>query len=66
MAQQAAASGRCAPAWPKDALRIGFGVIWLTDAVPAMARERRRAVERVEANIWVSFRVARHAGWRAD
>jgi len=26
------ASGRCAPAWPKDALRITFGVIWLIDA----------------------------------
>jgi uncharacterized membrane protein YphA (DoxX/SURF4 family) len=33
MAQQTAASGRCAPAWPKDALRIGFGVIWLIDAL---------------------------------
>ena len=33
MAQrQAAASGRCAPVWPKDALRITFGVIWLIDA----------------------------------
>ena len=27
------ASGRCTPAWPKDALRIAFGVIWLIDAV---------------------------------
>ena len=27
------ASGRCTPAWPKDALRITFGVIWLIDAV---------------------------------
>ena len=27
------ASGRCSPAWPKDALRIAFGVIWLIDAV---------------------------------
>jgi nitrite reductase (NO-forming) len=26
------AGRRCAP-WPKDALRIGFGVIWLIDAV---------------------------------
>src|SRR6516164_8561379 len=26
------ASGRCTPAWPKDALRITFGVIWLIDA----------------------------------
>src|SRR5215469_17893708 len=33
MAQQTAASGRYAPAWPKDALRIGFGIIWLIDAV---------------------------------
>jgi len=33
MAQTLGASGRCAPAWPKDALRIGFGVIWLIDAV---------------------------------
>jgi nitrite reductase (NO-forming) len=32
MAQPQAASGRCAPAWPKDALRITFGVIWLIDA----------------------------------
>jgi len=23
---------RCGPAWPKDALRIAFGVIWLIDA----------------------------------
>jgi hypothetical protein len=23
---------RCVP-WPKDALRIGFGIIWLIDAV---------------------------------
>ena len=33
MAQDKVASGRCAPAWPKDALRIGFGVIWLIDAL---------------------------------
>jgi len=33
MAQGLVASGRCAPAWPKDALRIGFGIIWLIDAV---------------------------------
>ena len=33
MAQQTAASRRCAPAWPKDALRIGFGVIWLIDGL---------------------------------
>ena len=24
---------RCGPAWPKDALRIAFGVIWLIDAM---------------------------------
>jgi nitrite reductase (NO-forming) len=33
MAQQTAAGGRCVLAWPKDALRIGFGVIWLIDAL---------------------------------
>src|SRR5262249_17591014 len=33
MARDKVASGRCAPAWPKDALRIGFGVIWLIDAL---------------------------------
>ena len=33
MAQAPGASGRCTPAWPKDALRIGFGIIWLIDAV---------------------------------
>jgi nitrite reductase (NO-forming) len=33
MTQPQVASGRCAPAWPKDALRIGFGIIWLIDAV---------------------------------
>jgi len=32
MSQGQVASGRCAPAWPKDALRITFGVIWLIDA----------------------------------
>jgi nitrite reductase (NO-forming) len=32
MAQPQAASGRCTPAWPKDALRITFGAIWLIDA----------------------------------
>ena len=32
MAQIQAATGRCTPAWPKDALRIAFGVIWLIDA----------------------------------
>ena len=26
------ASGQCRPAWPKDVLRITFGVIWLIDA----------------------------------
>src|SRR5215470_12646205 len=33
MAEERVASGRCAPAWPKDVLRITFGVIWLIDAV---------------------------------
>jgi nitrite reductase (NO-forming) len=33
MAQQQMAGGRYVPAWPKDALRIGFGIIWLIDAV---------------------------------
>ncbi len=33
MARTQVASGRCAPAWPKDALRITFGVIWLIDAM---------------------------------
>ena len=33
MAQQKVASGRYMPAWPKDALRIAFGVIWLIDAI---------------------------------
>jgi len=32
MSQGPMASGRCAPAWPKDVLRIAFGVIWLIDA----------------------------------
>ena len=32
MSQGPMASGRCAPAWPKDVLRISFGVIWLIDA----------------------------------
>ena len=32
MSQVQVASGRCAPAWPKDALRISFGIIWLIDA----------------------------------
>jgi uncharacterized membrane protein YphA (DoxX/SURF4 family) len=32
MSQGQMASGRCAPAWPKDVLRITFGVIWLIDA----------------------------------
>jgi nitrite reductase (NO-forming) len=27
------ASGQCRPAWPKDVLRITFGVIWLIDAI---------------------------------
>jgi uncharacterized membrane protein YphA (DoxX/SURF4 family) len=29
----APAERRCTPAWPKDALRVAFGVIWLTDAI---------------------------------
>lgn len=33
MAQGLGASRRCAPAWPKDVLRITFGVIWLIDAM---------------------------------
>ena len=33
MSQGQQASGRCAPAWPKDALRISFGIIWLIDAI---------------------------------
>jgi len=32
MADTAATGQRCQPAWPKDALRISFGVIWLIDA----------------------------------
>jgi nitrite reductase (NO-forming) len=33
MADASAVEKGCAPAWPKDALRITFGVIWLIDAV---------------------------------
>lgn len=33
MAQQQVATGRGVSLWPKDALRISFGVIWLIDAV---------------------------------
>src|SRR6266567_2500553 len=33
MTGTASTTGRCAPAWPKDALRISFGIIWLIDAV---------------------------------
>ena len=33
MAGTPATTGRCIPAWPKDALRITFGVIWLIDAI---------------------------------
>jgi nitrite reductase (NO-forming) len=33
MAQGQVATARCAPAWPKDALRISFGIIWLIDAI---------------------------------
>ena len=32
MAQNAAPSQRCVAAWPKDALRISFGIIWAIDA----------------------------------
>jgi uncharacterized membrane protein YphA (DoxX/SURF4 family) len=32
MAPAQEATGRCAP-WPKDALRVSFGIIWLIDAV---------------------------------
>ena len=32
MAPAQEATGRCYP-WPKDALRISFGIIWLIDAV---------------------------------
>src|SRR5216683_5405428 len=32
MAGTGTATGRCSPAWPKDALRVTFGVIWLIDA----------------------------------
>jgi uncharacterized membrane protein YphA (DoxX/SURF4 family) len=33
MASTPAVTGRPVPAWPKDALRISFGIIWLIDAV---------------------------------
>src|SRR5260370_9422424 len=33
MAGTPATTGRCVPAWLKDALRVGFGIIWLIDAV---------------------------------
>ncbi len=33
MSNEKVATGRCVPAWPKDALRVSFGVIWLIDAV---------------------------------
>ena len=33
MAQTSTAERRCPPAWPKDALRVAFGVIWAIDAV---------------------------------
>jgi uncharacterized membrane protein YphA (DoxX/SURF4 family) len=32
MSSEKVATGRCVPAWPKDALRISFGIIWLIDA----------------------------------
>ena len=33
MSHSPAAGGRGLPLWPKDALRIAFGIIWLIDAV---------------------------------
>jgi nitrite reductase (NO-forming) len=33
MAGTATTTARNVPAWPKDALRIGFGIIWLIDAI---------------------------------
>ena len=33
MSHHPQASERCLPSWPKDALRVSFGVIWLIDAV---------------------------------
>src|SRR5215470_19147925 len=33
MSHSPEASGRGIPMWPKDALRIAFGIIWLIDAV---------------------------------
>jgi nitrite reductase (NO-forming) len=33
MAEPATTQDRCLAAWPKDALRVAFGVIWLIDAV---------------------------------
>ena len=33
MTETTARTGRGLPAWPKDALRIGFGIIWLIDAI---------------------------------
>ena len=33
MAEQPTTALRCQSAWPKDALRITFGVIWAIDAV---------------------------------
>ena len=33
MADTPAATSRGIPAWPKDALRISFGIIWLIDAI---------------------------------
>jgi uncharacterized membrane protein YphA (DoxX/SURF4 family) len=33
MAQGQVATARHTPAWPKDALRISFGIIWLIDAI---------------------------------
>jgi nitrite reductase (NO-forming) len=33
MAETPSTAQRCQPAWPKDALRISFGAIWLIDAI---------------------------------
>jgi uncharacterized membrane protein YphA (DoxX/SURF4 family) len=33
MARTLTKSGRSVPAWPKDVLRVSFGIIWLIDAV---------------------------------
>jgi uncharacterized membrane protein YphA (DoxX/SURF4 family) len=33
MSNEKVATGRSVPAWPKDVLRVSFGIIWLIDAV---------------------------------